>query len=82
MRASHWCLCLHLLLLAWSFLLYCPSPTVRANIKKCQVGSMSFTRKIIWSALANLHNDEMTTHDEWSAVGAIYELITCSLFVN
>jgi hypothetical protein len=54
---------------------YCTSPTVRANIQKATVVSMPVPRKILRSALVDLHHDETTTKDKWLTLGAIGKLI-------
>jgi hypothetical protein len=64
-KTSCWVLYLDLLLLvvARAFLLYRSSLIARANIKKAQSASMSVPRKVIGSALIDLHHDETTIND-------------------
>jgi hypothetical protein len=66
---------LGLLLATWAFFVYPSSPTAKANIKKARVASMSVPRKVIGSALVDLHHDETTTNDKWLALEAIRKLI-------
>ncbi len=68
-------LCLGLLLATRAFLVYCTSPTARANIKKARVASMPVPRKLLRSALVDLHHDEMITNDKWLTLEAIRKLI-------
>jgi hypothetical protein len=68
-------LCLGLLLATRAFLVYCTSPTARANIKKTRVASMPVPRKLLRSALVNLHHDETIMNDKWSTLEAIRKLI-------
>jgi hypothetical protein len=69
-------LCLSLLFVGRAFLvLYLSSPSAKANIKKARPTSMSVPRKVIGSALVDLHHDETTTNDKWLTLGAIRKLI-------
>jgi hypothetical protein len=74
-ETSCWVLCLGLLLAIWGLLVYPSSPTAKANIKKARVASMSVPRKVIGSALVDLHHDETTTNDKWLTPEAIRKLI-------
>jgi hypothetical protein len=68
-------LCLGLLLATWDFLVYCTSPTARANIKNTRVASMPVPRNLLRSALVNLHHNEMIMNDKWLTLKAIRKLI-------
>jgi hypothetical protein len=74
-KTSRWVLCLSLLFVGRDFLVYPSSPSAKENIKKAQPTSMSVPRKVIGSALADLHHDETTTNDKWSTLEAIRKLI-------
>jgi hypothetical protein len=74
-KTSHPVLCLSLLFLGRAFLVYPSSPSAKANIKKARPTSMSVPRKVIGSALVDLHHDETTTNDKWLTLGAICKLI-------
>jgi hypothetical protein len=58
-----------------AFLVYPSSPSAKANIKKARPTSMLVPRKVIGSALVDLHHDETTTNDKWLTLGAIRKLI-------
>jgi ABC-type phosphate transport system auxiliary subunit len=78
-KTSCWVLCIDLLLVAWRFLMYSPSPIVRANVQMHQASSMSVTQKLIQSAsVVDLHHNEMTTIDKWSTLETIRILIYSS----
>jgi hypothetical protein len=68
-------LCLGLLLATRAFLVYPSSPAAKANIKKARVASISVPKKVIGSALVDLHHDETTTNHKWSTLEAIRKLI-------
>jgi hypothetical protein len=68
-------LCLGLLLASRAFLVYCTSPTARANIKKARVASMSVPIKLLRSALVDLHHKETIMNDKWLTLEAIRKLI-------
>jgi hypothetical protein len=68
-------LCLGLLLATWAFLVYCTSPTARANILKKPVASMPVPRKLLRSELVDLHHDETIMNDKWLTLEAIPKLI-------
>jgi hypothetical protein len=75
-KPSHWVLCLCLLLvLGLGFMLYCSSPTGRANIKKTKPTSTSVPRKLIRLALVDLHHNKTATNDRWLTLEAIRKLI-------
>jgi hypothetical protein len=74
-QTSRRVLCLGLLLATQAFLVYPSSPTAKANIKKARVASMSVPKKVIGSALVDLHLDETTTNGKWSTLEAIRKLI-------
>ncbi len=74
-RTSRPVFCINLLLATVAFLVYCPSPTARTNIQKATVASMLLTRKLIRSALVDLHHDEITTQDKCLTLEAIRHLI-------
>jgi hypothetical protein len=74
-KTSRRVLCLSLFFVGRAFLVYPSSPSAKANIKKSQPTSMSVPRKVIGSALVDLHYDEMTTNDKWLTLGAICKLI-------
>jgi hypothetical protein len=74
-KTSRRVLCLGLLLATRAFLVYPSSPTAKANIKKARVASMSVPKKVIGSALVDLHLDETTTNEKWSTLEAIRKLI-------
>jgi hypothetical protein len=74
-KTSRRVLCLGLLLATRAFLVYPSSPTAKANIKKARVASMSVPKKVIGSALVDLHLDETTTNGKWSTLEAIRKLI-------
>jgi hypothetical protein len=75
-KTSRQVLCLRLLLATQAFLVYCSSPTApRANIEKSRVAIISFHRKLIRSALVDLHPNKTTTNDKWLALEAIHKLI-------
>jgi hypothetical protein len=57
------------------FFVYPSSPSAKANIKKARPTSLSVPRKVIGSALVNLHHDETRTNDKWLTLGAIRKLI-------
>jgi hypothetical protein len=63
------------LLVGRLFLVYCSSPTARANIKKVRSASMPVPRKVIQSALIDLHHNETTINDKWLTLEAIRKLI-------
>jgi hypothetical protein len=73
-KMSHRVLCLHLLLAALAFLIYCALPTARANVKKAQVACMSAPIKLIQSALVHLHHNEWATNDKWLILEATHNL--------
>jgi hypothetical protein len=68
-------LCLGLMLASRAFLVYCTSPTPRANIKKARVASMSVPIQLLRSALVDLHHDETIMNDKWLTLKAICKLI-------
>jgi uncharacterized membrane protein YccF (DUF307 family) len=72
---SCWVLCLGLLLATRDFLVYCTSPTARANIKKPRVASMPVPRKLLRSALVDLHHNQTIMNDKWLTLKAIRNLI-------
>jgi hypothetical protein len=74
-KTSRRVLCLSLLFVGRAFLVYPSSPSATANIKKARPTSMSVPRKVIGSALVDLHHDETTTNDKWLTLGAIRKLI-------
>jgi hypothetical protein len=74
-KTSRRVLCLSLLFVGRAFLVYSSAPSAKANIKKAQPTSMSVPRKVIGSALVDLHHDETTTNDKWLTLGAIRKLI-------
>jgi hypothetical protein len=65
--------CLSLLFVGWAFLVYRSSPSAKANIKKSPPTSMSVPRKVIGSALVDLHHNKMTMNDKWLTLGAIHK---------
>jgi hypothetical protein len=68
--------CLGLLLATRAFLVYCTSrPTARADIKKARVASMRVPRKLLRSALVDLHHGETITNDKRLTLEAIRKLI-------
>jgi hypothetical protein len=74
-KTSHQVLCLSLLFVGWAFLVYPSSPSAKANIKKARPTSVLVPRKVIGSALVDLHHDETTTNDKWLTLGAVRKLI-------
>jgi hypothetical protein len=74
-KTSRRVLCLSLLFVGGAFLVYPSSPSAKANIKKARPTSLLVPRKVIGSALVDLHHDETTTNDKWSTLEAIRELI-------
>jgi hypothetical protein len=74
-KTSRRVLFLSLLFLGRAFLVSPSSPSAKANIKKAQPTSMSVPRKVIGSALVDLHHGETTTNDKWLMLGAIRKLI-------
>jgi hypothetical protein len=81
-RTSRRVLCLSLLLVTRAFLVYCTSPTARANIKKAQVASISVPRKLLRLALVDLNHDETIMNDKWLTLEAILKLIYTRLDFN
>jgi hypothetical protein len=74
-KVSRRVLCLSLLFVGRALLVNPSSPSAKANIKKARSTSMSVPRKVIGSALVDLHHDETTTNDKWLTLGAIPKLI-------
>jgi hypothetical protein len=74
-KTSRRILCLCLPITSVAFLVYCTSPTARASIQKPTVASVPVPRKVIQSALVDLHHDETTRNDKWLTLGAIRKLL-------
>jgi hypothetical protein len=74
-KTSRRVLFLSLLFVGPAFLVYPSSPTAKANIKKAQPTSMSVPRKVIGSALIDLHHNKTTINDKWLTLRAIRKLI-------
>jgi hypothetical protein len=68
-------LCLGLLLATRAFLVYPSSPTAKAHIKKARVASMPVPRKLLRSALVDLHHGKTIMNDKWLMLEAIRKLI-------
>jgi hypothetical protein len=60
-KTSRRVLCLSLLFVGRAFLVYPSSPSAKANIKKARPTILLVPRKVIGSALVDLHHDETTT---------------------
>jgi hypothetical protein len=58
-----------------AFLVYPSSPSAKANIQKALPTSLLVPRKVIGSALVDLHHNETTTNDKWLTLEAIRKLI-------
>jgi hypothetical protein len=74
-KTSRQVLCLSLLFVGRDFLVYPSSPSAKANIKKARPTSMLVPRKVIGSALVDLHHNETTTNDKWLTLEAVRKLI-------